>query len=135
MDNSQKPISNPVSPVLAQPSQAPAIHKEQEIGPGQPVQQHEMAVRPTEVQPVLRPEVKEAGVAVVNHLPELTLEDKKAGLSLAKESVIVSTEPSGIVQLPMTRVQAKAGAAVSAKESKKWWSVLNLKLLDRFKIK
>lgn len=80
----------------------------------------------------LHPEVEKAGVEVAPQAPALTPDDQAAGLSLAKESTPVFTQPSGVVQLPdgqMTpqeaALQAKNG---NVSESKTWLATLIHKL-------
>ena len=100
MDDQNQPVvpvaqsvSTPAEPVIAPVG---TTHKEQE-----PIVSASSAeiMQPTEVEPRLSPEVKEAGVKVVTGVPDLTLSDKKAGIALAKEAVIHPTSPSGVVML------------------------------------
>lgn len=82
-------------------------------------------VKPSEAGPVIHPELREVGVKEVTEVPDLTLEDKKAGLSAAKESVPVSTAPSGLVQLPMTEEEARHTIkTTSISDSRHWLAVL-----------
>lgn len=82
-------------------------------------------VKPSEAEPVIHPELAEAGVEKIKEVPDLTLEDKKAGLSAAKESVPVSTVPSGLVQLPMTEEEARRTIKTTKpSDSRHWWAVL-----------
>lgn len=83
----QQPISNPAR------EQAPLVGQNQE------------SYKPTEHEPVLHPEVEKAGVEISTNkeVPSLTLEDKKAGLELAKESTPV---PPPSISNVMTQQQA-----------------------------
>lgn len=119
------PVSQavPVSPVGQ-------MHKEQELVQT-PVP--EALVEPSETEPALHPEVEGAGVEKVSHVPDLTLEDKKAGLQLAKESTQVSTQPSGVVQLPMTEEETLKQLRFHRKvaDSVSWWLI---SILRQFKM-
>lgn len=91
-------------------------------------------VKPSEAEPVIHPELAEAGVEKVKEVPDLTLEDRKAGLSAAKESVPVSTTPSGLVQLPMTEEEAKRTIkTTSVSDSRHWLAVLVEKVFQLLK--
>lgn len=82
-------------------------------------------VKPSEAEPTIHPELAEVGVEKVKEVPDLTLEDKKAGLSAAKESVPVSTAPSGLVQLPMTEEEARRTIkTTSVSDSRHWLAFL-----------
>ena len=59
-------------------------------------------VRPSEVEPKIRPELEEIGVRV----PE-SPKVESADITHAKESVPVKTEPSGLSQIPMTEEEAR----------------------------
>lgn len=54
----------------------------------------------------LAPEVAEIGVEAVSEMPTLVQEHAEAGIELAKGAVIPQTQPSGVVQLPMTEEEA-----------------------------
>lgn len=71
-----------------------SVQKEQ----GPAVLISEQPLTASEQSPDLHPEVKEAGVETVSQQPKLMEEAQKAGLTWAKESVPVATDPSGIVQ-------------------------------------
>lgn len=92
------PTDNP-GQAGVQPVSAPI--KEQE-----PLAESEEFIVPSETEPTLAPEIKEVGVKEVAQVPTLTLEDQKAGLTLAKESVPVPTQPSGLVDLPKEEKEA-----------------------------
>lgn len=68
----------------------------------------EESMQPTHPEVKVPPEVKEAGVEKQSDAGELKLDKQveQAGVTLAKENTLVSTEPSGSVQLPMTYMQA-----------------------------
>lgn len=92
-------------------------------------------LKPTETAPVISPEVAEHGVEVVKSTETvpLTLEDQKHGVTHAKETMPVHTEPKGMVTLPLTQQQAVATLKTtkSVKESIAWLAVLVLKQLKR----
>lgn len=104
------PAPQPQTTPPVQPAQAPqtpvgSVAKEHEL-PIAP--QPESYVQPTEVAPVLHEEVEKAGVEVtpLHEPPVISEEAKKAGLTHAKEATPVSTQPSGMVKLPMDPKQA-----------------------------
>lgn len=90
-------------------------------------------VKPSEPEPVLSQEVKSAGVENVSEMPRLTNEDAKAGIQLAKEAVPPATEPTGIVELPMTEQEAKKVIKLHKKlaDSLYW---LGVEVLRQFRI-
>lgn len=82
-------------------------------------------IKPSEIEPQIHPEAHEAGVEKVSDIPELTKEHEKIGIQHAKESVPVSTQPTGVVQL-MEEVEAKGGKIKGDEESVHWlWVLLN----------
>ena len=87
-----------------------------------PVGQVSEFVKPTEVAPQIHPEVREAGVVESPNpqTPKLTLEDKKAGLGLAKESTPVITEPTGLVNLPFDQTDVQKSKSRSWTDALKW---------------
>ncbi len=91
--SSTQPVARPIS----------GVHKE--LGP---IGSSEL-IKPSEQEPVIPPEVAEAGVETVRdrETPQLTPHDGKAGLSHANEAVSVHTSPSGFVQLPKTEEEVK----------------------------
>jgi hypothetical protein len=68
----------------------------------------EVVVASTDVEPVLQPEVAEAGVEVVAnpHKPHITQAHKDAGMELAKDMTQVPLVPSGNLHLPITPAKA-----------------------------
>lgn len=90
-------------------------------------------VKPTEQAPRISPELQKAGVehSPDTPVPKLTLEDRKAGLGLAKEHVPVITEPSGQVKLPMTQQQAKVAMHKKVSDSVRWLAMLVLRQLKK----
>lgn len=66
------------------------------------------SIEPSEKAPQLPKEVAEAGVEIVkpHDVPQLTLEDKKAGLTPAPVIALVPTQPTDNIVLPMTGEQA-----------------------------
>lgn len=91
------------------------------------------AVRPSDVEPSLHPEVAEVGVEKVREVPALTLEDQRAGLTLAKEATPVPTQPSGIVQFPKSGDEAKKLVRLHNRvaDSVRWWLELIVKHFKR----
>lgn len=84
-------------------------------------------VRPSEVEPQLPDEVKEAGMEVVENKerPQLTADHKALGIEHAKESVPVVVSPTSSVQLPYTLQDAKLiEKQVPRTESRHWLAAL-----------
>lgn len=134
--NVQQPVQV-VSPVVDQPSpripsvqpQVPPIIPTESVGhiqkEAESVAAPEQFLTPSEQEPVLHPELQEIGVEVVKDVPELTLEDKKAGLGLAKESTPAITQPTGAVQLPLTEEEEKKMLqSTTVKDSPHWLATL-----------
>lgn len=88
---------------------------------------------PLEKGPEVDQELAEAGIEKVHDKPHLTLEDKKAGIRLAKESVEVKTASSGLVNMPLTEEEAKRVLKVHKKisDSVVW---LAAEIVKQFKI-
>lgn len=111
---------------VSQTSPVGHVQKEQELmGHSDQDFRVEESVKPSEVEPKINPEVAEAGVEKVSHLPQLTPDDHKIGVKLAKESTPVSAQPSGMVRLPMTAEEAKRYAkSGDVTSSKRWFAAL-----------
>ena len=117
------PVAQPVQPLPQAPTTA--VHKEAE-----PFSTDEL-IKPSEPEPTLHEEVENAGVEAKKEVPNLTLEDKKAGLTLAKESTPVTTQPTGI-----TRIMTQEEAEKEAKNKKAGNSIVWLAtlILRQFKV-
>src|SRR5205823_6440667 len=61
---------------------------------------------PVEQQIELEPEVENAGVEVVATAPQMSQQEKNAGVDHAKETKAFEKEPTSQVQFPMTQAQA-----------------------------
>lgn len=138
MDNPAQKTQNPslVTPAPVSPQQQPVppvpvsgIQKELQVGPiSQPTT--ETLIKPTETEPVLSPEVSEAGVEAHDYETiHLTEEQKKAGILPAKEATPMPTEPSGMVHLPMDPKKAHIVLKTHKKiaDSIVWLALLVLK--------
>lgn len=102
----------PVAPVGGMNKEAgPVVHVEQPLSE---------VLTPSEAEPVLSPELVEAGVEVSPnpHVPDLTMHDKNAGLSHAPVIAPVPTHHSGSVQLPIPGEEAIVRSKIE-KDSKK----------------
>ncbi|PIP74557.1 MAG: hypothetical protein CO135_04015 [Candidatus Levybacteria bacterium CG_4_9_14_3_um_filter_35_16] len=111
------------------PQQVQALQDNQQIQPqvipmpqtglpqkeAEPIAQKETFVKISEEEPIIHPEVKEAGVEKVSDKLRLEEEHLKAGIEHAKESTPVKTEPSDEVSFPMTT--QKANEIVKSKKS------------------
>ncbi len=105
-DDTTQPVSQPVGSVA------------KEHGPSVGVSEF---IKPSgaEASPVIPPEVAEHGVeAVVNEeAPRVTEEQRQVGIEPAKESVPVLTQPTGLVQGPMTEEEARETMKIHKKVS------------------
>lgn len=90
-------------------------------------------IKPTEKAPEVPAQLTELGVEATpsQESPKLSLEDKKAGLGLAKESTAVITSPSGMVTLPMSGQQAKQALHRKVSDSMRWLAMLILRQLKK----
>lgn len=108
-DDQSSKLDDTSGQAQTQPQGTPVSTPVKEQEPSQtwqePIPSPEMVI-PSEAEPSMHPEVAEVGVEKVREVPTLTLEDQKAGLQLAKESVPVSTQPSGLVDLPKDEKEA-----------------------------
>lgn len=135
-----QPVSPlPVAPVPVQQPAIPAagMAKEQELGsttvhiaPEAPVAAE--FVKPSEQAPELPQEVQEAGVEVVHETPQLTLQDKHAGLSHAPAIAPVTTTPKLNVELPPQAEIIQVLKTTPDKDSKKWMFMLFEKVGRKF---
>lgn len=92
---------------IVPPAAVGSLHKE--AGPSLTLEQSVVEVlQPSEVEPVLHPEVAEAGVEVSKdaELPDLTAHDKNAGLSHAPVITPIPDKSSVDVVLPMSETDA-----------------------------
>lgn len=117
-DQNQKP--NVVNVVDEPESPAGSLQKEHE------------SIFASEQEPKLHAEVIEAGVEKVSKMP-MTSDHERVGIKLAKESVPVQTAPSGAVQLPLTKQQAKSILKAHKKvtDSILWLAILVLRQLKK----
>lgn len=93
-----QPIGTPLpTPRPALKEQMPAVPVMTEAAP---------LIAPSETEPEIVKELADIGVEKVSHTPTITEDHKNAGLELAKESVPVTTAPSGMIQLPITEEEA-----------------------------
>lgn len=128
----QPPTINPVHVVPQPPVSVSIGAKEQGV-----ITQTETQniIVPTETEPKLSPEVKEAGVEVVqSENPPLSQDIKQMGVEMAKDAVPVATQPIGLVQLPMTKQQALQALKQNKKDPKlsvDWLALFVLKLIKK----
>lgn len=125
-------VQPPVTSDVVQQPQAPvsAPVKEQE-----PVAVADVIKPEDKEPPPLHPELAEIGVERRKEVPELTLEDKKAGLSLAKEATQVPTQPSGLVKLPMSEEEQDAHIRKGdSSQSVFWFAKLLKKIRDSLRL-
>jgi len=101
-NNSQNQQQNDESKTISQPvgySHIGSLQKEQGVG----FSEGEM-IKPTEEEPKISDEVKEAGVEKVSELPKIGEEHEKIGIKHAKETTSVSAALSSSgVSLPQTQ--------------------------------
>ncbi len=90
-------------------------------------------IKPTEVEPTLHPEVKEAGVEISPNLdrPPLTDEHQRLGIENAKESIPVSVSQTPSAQLPYTQEQIEMLKKNTSKDDSKHWLVILIEYLSK----
>ena len=92
-------------------------------------------IQPSETEPSLDKEVAETGVETVSESPQLSPDQKKAGVEYAKENMPVSTTPSGNIVLPMTEEEAiKIIKTTNASSSKHWLAVLIERIFQQIRV-
>lgn len=140
----QAPVA--AQPVVEQPQQAP-VPQQVPIAPAPvsvPNKEHVPAVtanetllvqefvKPTEHEPNLPPEVKEAGVQVQQNTPQLTDDHKKVGVFHAPE--ITTTTPSftPTVNYVLSPEEEKAALKKSPTYSIRWLAQLQQKVREQF---
>lgn len=152
MDNSQTKQNSQDQPVVSQvqPQQNPV---QQVPTPQQPISGPHKEMGPTveapvveyvspaghEVEPVLAPEVKEAGVESSPNIekPQITEQQQKAGLQPAPEvTPVIASQQTNTIQLPYTypQVQQKI-KATKEDESAHWLMMLYKFILEKSGVK
>lgn len=123
------------------------IQNQQNTAPSQPptpvnssiIKEHEpeivtAPIQPSDKEPLLDKEEMETGVETVSESPQLSEDQKQAGISYAKEATPVSTTPSGNIVLPMTEEEAlKTIKTTNTSSSKHWFAVLIEKIYQYFR--
>lgn len=113
------------------PTHTPVSLPHKELAPSGQSVDHQADIRISAPEPELRPEVAEAGVSVTTHTPPVHADAAAAGLAPAKDAAPVVTTPTGSVQLPMTRGQARqAKEKYGIRFSIRWMAEL---VLEQFK--
>ncbi len=127
----QPPVQSSVQPQSQAPTppagQVGSVQKE-----AAPVKAQTEFIKPTEQAPQIDQELKEAGVESVPDIqkPNLTLEDKKAGLGLAKEHTEVPTQPqSSILQASGEDAKKILKTHKSFRDSVRWLALTVLRQL------
>lgn len=121
--------------VASEPTQPqPVVPASPVSGPvkeAEPVALPSEYIQPTEQHVEMPQEVREAGVEAVRETPDLTLHDQKAGIELAKEATPVAIEPSGMMQMPMTKEKAEETIKIHKKisDSVVWLATMVLRQL------
>ncbi|MBI4100764.1 hypothetical protein HY439_03445 [Candidatus Microgenomates bacterium] len=110
-----------------QPSQPSALSmgREKEMQPPTPY------LKRTEERPEITSELQEAGVEHLHEEVELSPQDKEAGMIEAAEAVPVTTEPTGLVSLPLTEDQIKKALHHKIIDSVTWlatWCFRQIKI-------
>lgn len=118
------PVTYPGAESLPQPEVIEDVHSGES-------NQQEALVQVSEQEPHLAPEVAEAGVEVQQTHPQLTEVEQQVGVTYAAEATPVPTQPSGMVQLPMTQQEAEAVLKTkkSVRDSIRWLAALIIKQL------
>lgn len=90
-------------------------------------------IQPSETEPSLDREVAEAGVETVSESPQLSYDQKKAGIVESMPPVL--TTPSGNIVLPMTEGEAiKIIKTTNAADSKHWLAVLIERIFQQIRM-
>lgn len=142
INQGSSPVQNPPVPDVEKPSSSQGAKLPVgNMTAGVPTKEHEPLgaggageyLQPSDQEPVLHEEVAEVGVEVVSEKPQITKEHHQIGIHHAKESTPVSTEPSGMVQLPMDPQQAIAvhQKNKNVNDSVVWLAALIIKHLKR----
>lgn len=103
-----------------------------------PVQEYVAPSSPQEIEPVLPPEVKEAGVEAVtnNEFPKLSEEDRKAGIAPAPEATpVTDVSQQHSVQLPSPLQVEQTIKTTTVQDSAHWHATLLKYLLARLGVK
>ena len=120
-----QPVAAPTPVSLPQKEQAPIISKDLEAE----------LIKPSEPEPKIPQEVKDAGVEAVKETPHLTDEHKALGIEHAKESTPVLTAPLGKVKLPITEGEAlNIIKTTKVSDSKHWFAVLIEKIYKQLRL-
>jgi hypothetical protein len=128
-DSSQKQNNNNDLP---QPVPTPVSmpNKEVELAPTS-----DYVTPSSEIESIIKDkEVADAGVKEVGQAPKLTEEHFKTGMKHAAESIPVSTEPTGVIKLPMTQSQAQQQAKGSTTDAATWLANFILKFLKKMRV-
>lgn len=124
----QQPVAQPAMPVSG-------LHKEHApLTMEAPVAEY---VQPTEVEPVLHPEVAEAGVEVVEQQerPQITVEQKAVGINHAPPVMPVTVAQPRTVTLPYTPQQVVAlEKSTKVDESAHWLVMLTKYIMQKLQI-
>lgn len=121
--------SAPVQPSSSVPVQGGAVRGEHEVAAVTALHPDGLIV-PTEQVPVLHPEVQQAGLRVVPPNPQLTLEDRQAGLSHSGPDLPVR-DVGPTVELPSIQ-EIQQGRKLSPNASARWGAELFHKVLSVF---
>lgn len=118
-----------VQPSASVPVQGGVVRGEHEVAPV--ITPHpDGLVVPSEQPPVLHPEVQQAGVRVVPSTPQITLEDKKAGLSHSGPDLPVG-DIGPTVELPSIQ-EIQQGRKLPPNASARWGAELLNKVRSVF---
>lgn len=123
----------PIVPVQSPPGVSPqggAVRGEHEVA-GVAAPHPDGLVVPSEQEIVLHPEVEKAGVRVVPPNPQLTSEDREAGLSHSGPQLPVQDAPTA-VQLPSAR-QIEQDRRLPVDDKGRWLAEMYKKLSRVFK--
>lgn len=127
MNDQNTQVQNRADETSEQKQVTASVAKETE-----PIIGAEPLVVSSEVEPELHPEVKAAGVETVSEKLKLTEDHLKTGISHAKESTPVETEPSGRIKYPISEHDAKQALKVHQKVKKSiaWLALSVLRQID-----
>ncbi len=130
MDNSAQKQNNTDDAAQAPATPVSAPNKEVELAPVS-----NYLAPSAEIESIIKDkEVADAGVKEVSQTPNLTKEHFNVGIKHAAETTPVQREPTGIIKLPMTQIQASQQAKGSTTDAATWLANFILRLLKKMRV-
>lgn len=121
----------PISFQQPAPTPISVPHKEQAVSSAPSNSEAAPLIIPTEQEPVISQEVAPI-IERISEEPKITEAHKQIGLELAKESVPVSTQPTGLVHIPWPAEEVqKIKRTTATNDSKHWLAILFERVLKQ----